>query len=136
MIFAGRTRGWLGEGPLLVGMPYGKKWSGRGGGLSREKLTLLLNLNASFVCLRSYLFTCFYYGFLSLPLPLPSSRSRPQCVCLFAVRQRNVNCITNEAIQRVPRTAAAMLLLLLRFMALLKIPAIFPEIFLASATGS
>lgn len=55
-----------------------------------------------FVCLFVNLF-CYCFFFLSLTTPYLTLLF----VCLFAVRQQNVNCITNEAIQRVSQTAAA-----------------------------
>lgn len=66
-----------------------------------------------FVSIFVYLLLLWFFIPLSLSLfPSATSRSRTLGICLFAVRQRNVNCITNEAIQRVPRTAAAMRLVL------------------------
>lgn len=46
----------------------------------------------------------FFLSLTHYPLPHPSPLL---FVCLFAVRQQNVNGITNEAIQRVSQTAAA-----------------------------
>lgn len=55
----------------------------------------------------AYLLTCFVIVF-SFSHSLPLTSPFPLLfVCLFAVRQQNVNCITNEAIQRVSQTAAA-----------------------------